>query len=236
MSETRRISWFSCGVASGVASKLMLDEHPDTLIVRIVLDSELEDNSRFARDCADWFGKEIIEIRSSRYKDTWEVWEKRRYLNGPSGALCTTELKKMVRGKFQQIDDIQAFGYTSEELARANRFCVNNFEIFSRFPLIENNLSKKDCFKIIMSVGIELPLSYRMGYNNGNCIPCVKGGKGYWNKIRIDFPDRFNRMSELEQAIGRSCINGTFLKDLDPEAGRKTDLILPDCGMTCGDK
>ena len=32
-----------------------------------------------------------------------------------------------------------------------------------------------------------------MGYNNNNCIGCIKGGMGYWNKIRVDFPEVFEK-------------------------------------------
>lgn len=34
---------------------------------------------------------------------------------------------------------------------------------------------------------------YDLGYANNNCIGCVKGGIGYWNKIRIDFPEESDR-------------------------------------------
>ena len=42
---------------------------------------------------------------------------------------------------------------------------------------------------------------YKLGYNNNNCIGCVKGGQAYWNKIRIDFPETFNKMAKLENLI-----------------------------------
>lgn len=31
---------------------------------------------------------------------------------------------------------------------------------------------------MVLRAGIELPLMYRMGYDNANCIGCVKGGEG----------------------------------------------------------
>ena len=37
---------------------------------------------------------------------------------------------------------------------------------------------------------------YKLGYKNNNCIGCVKGQAGYWNKIRKDFPDVFDQMSK----------------------------------------
>ncbi len=40
---------------------------------------------------------------------------------------------------------------------------------------------------------------YDLGYPNNNCIGCVKGGMGYWNKIRKDFPEVFQK-----RAVARS--------------------------------
>ena len=74
---------------------------------------------------------------------------------------------------------------------------------------------------------------YELGYGNNNCIGCVKGGMGYWNKIRRDFPDAFAKMAAAEREIGRSCIKSTFLDELDPNAGREQQMIMPDCGNFC---
>ena len=80
-------------------------------------------------------------------------------------------------------------------------------------------------------------MMYRLGYNNNNCIGCVKGGMGYWNKIRVDFPDRFLRMAQTERLVNHAVNtdkNGpVFLDELDPNRGNfKTDAP-GDCGFTC---
>jgi len=41
--------------------------------------------------------------------------------------------------------------------------------------LIDNDLSKENCLAIIDRAGIEIPMMYKLGYNNNNCIGCVKG-------------------------------------------------------------
>jgi hypothetical protein len=74
---------------------------------------------------------------------------------------------------------------------------------------------------------------YSQGYNNNNCIGCVKGGKGYWNKIRKDYPDTFKQMLELETEIGATCLKDVALKDLDPNIGIEPTEILPNCGLFC---
>jgi hypothetical protein len=231
---SRIVVWFSCGAASATAAKLTLEECPDAVIARCVVANEHPDNDRFARDVAKWLGVEIVNLRSAKYADCWDVWERRRYLNGPRGALCTVEMKKKVRQEFEELDDVQVFGFTAEEEHRAIRFRELNPEIDSRFPLILRGLTKRHCYRTIQNAGLELPAMYRLGYHNANCVGCVKGGAGYWNKIRVDFPAVFERMAALEESIGASVINGKPLRTLGPGEGRHEDLDLPDCGLFCG--
>ena len=101
------------------------------------------------------------------------------------------------------------------------------------FPLIDRGLTKEDAHGICERLGVKRPVMYDMGYNNNNCIGCIKGGMGYWNKIRVDFPEVFESRAKLERDIGTSCINGCFLDELDPSRGRMSDEIMQDCGIFC---
>ena len=56
---------------------------------------------------------------------------------------------------------------------------------------------------------------------------------GYWNKIRIDFPDVFLKMTKLERELNCTCIKGIYLDELDPERGRQQKIIMPDCDIFC---
>lgn len=95
------------------------------------------------------------------------------------------------------------------------------------FPLIYELLSKKDCIRIIEEAGevlydLLLPLTYRLGYNNNNCFQtgCVKGGIGYWQKIQIDSPEKFNEMAAVEHDL--TDLKGepvTMLKDQSKGGG-----------------
>ena len=100
-------------------------------------------------------------------------------------------------------------------------------------------LSKKDCFVEIQKAGIELPAMYRLGYNNNNCIGCVKGGAGYWNKIRKDFPNVFSRMAKLERELGANLTKyknkRIFLDELPLNAGRTQKEPDMECGLWCKD-
>jgi hypothetical protein len=234
-SDRRVVGWFSCGDASAVACALALKTYPSAIVVRIIIPSEHPDNDRFAADCARWYGKEIQTVSDGR--STWEVWEKRKYIAGIAGAPCTGELKKAVRFGFQQPDDVHVFGYTVEEVNRAERFRDENPEIDVFFPLIESRLSKADCHAIVRAAGIELPAMYRLGFDNNNCIGCPKGGAGYWNMIRRHFPEQFNRMSELSRRLGARLVKQdgqrVFLDELRPETGRQKDEVAIDCSPFC---
>ncbi len=236
---SRTVVWFSAGAASAVAAKLTLASVPksEVFIVYTNPGSEHPDNERFLKDAAEWFGHPIEQLRSEKYADTWDVFNKTNFLVSAFGARCTVELKKRLRFKYQLPDDRQVFGYTSEEQHRANRFKEQNPGVELITPLIDKGLTKSDCLAIIERAGIKLPAMYELGYRNNNCIGCVKGGAGYWNKIRRDFPETFQRMSELERKIGNTILKDNdgriFLDELNPNKGNHADEPDFECSLLC---
>lgn len=241
---SRVLAWFSCGDASAVASKLAVEKYGDRCEV-LYCDTfayEHPDNRRFFDDVQRWLGREIKVLRSGKYTDIYDVFQKTRWLVGVGGARCTTELKKNVRKAYQQVDDLHVFGFTSEEGARIDKFWKENPELYAEFPLHSAGLTKADCHRIVREAGIELPAMYRLGYKNNNCIGCVKGQAGYWNKIRRDFPEAFEKMARIERelnaAINKSYAGDgkrkrVFLDELDPNAGRYAAEPDIECGVLC---
>lgn len=239
----RHLVWFSCGAASAVTAKLAVEKYPETaeILYCDTLAYEHPDNARFMSDVSRWIGREIKILKSEKYSDIFDVFRKTRWLVGVGGARCTTELKKVVRKKYQKPDDVHLFGFTAEESKRIERFHGENPELNAEFPLMENGITKNECLKIISDAGIEIPAMYRLGYRNNNCIGCVKGQAGYWNKIRKDFPEAFERMAKLERelnaAINKRYENGkrirVFLDELSPDAGRKEPEPDIECGVLC---
>jgi hypothetical protein len=236
----RIVCHFSCGAASAVATALALRQygHEATVIYNVFLREEHPDNRRFAADCEKWFDHPITVLHNPKYGDSArEVWRAERYLKGPFGASCSLRLKRERIAAQARPGDLNVLGFTAEEAERAERWGGGAI-----FPLVERNLSKADCLAIIERAGIELPLMYRMGYNNANCIGCCKGGAGYWNKIRRDFPEHFAEVAAIEAEIGpgayifhdRSTPTGPRypLTQLDPDMGRH-DELLPDCSFFC---
>lgn len=227
------IAWFSCGVTSAVATKLAIDWYDNVEVFYIDTGGEHPDNKRFLKDCQEWFGKKVHVRKSQDYANPMEVYSKTRFLNGPSGARCTLELKKKVRWEIE--DELvvwkgQVFGFDISEEKRFKRFSEQNPKTRALAPLILMNLDKASCLALLQREGIEIPAMYKLGFHNNNCIGCVKGGKGYWCAIRKHFPDVFISMAKIEREIGHSCIKGCFLDELG-----EYDLppIVPSCSIFC---
>lgn len=244
---SRALAWFSCGAASAVAAKLAVAKYGAECEV-LYCDTfmfEHRDNLRFFDDVERWLRQPIKLLRSQKYLDIYDVFEKTKWLVGPKGARCTTELKKNVRKAYQRPDDIHVFGFTADEAHRVTRFNAENPELFAEFPLIDAGITKADCHRRLAEAGIGIPAMYRLGYKNNNCIGCVKGASGYWNKIRVDFPEVFAKMAATERLLDTAICKQegatagirwrrrVFLDELDPAAGRYE--VEPDieCGVLC---
>lgn len=231
----RMVSWFSCGAASAVATKLI---DPD-VVAYCDTGSEDHDNARFMDDCKKWFGKDILILKNHDYKDTWEVWDKKRYLSGINGAPCTGELKVKPRLLFQRPEDIHVFGYTadSNDVRRFESFKEHYPDLKVMAPLIERGITKAACIAILKTFGIKEPRVYSLGFHNANCIPCVKAtSPNYWALVRMHFPDQFNRMAEISRSLGvrLTRLNGerSFIDQI-PENHPVTNPIAPECDFLC---
>ncbi len=234
-----KIAWFSAGVTSAVACKMANENFEDTVLIYIETGSHHPDNIRFLRDCEKWIGRPIHIVQNPKYDSVSDLIVSRRFINGPKGALCTNDLKKEVRRMMHRalMPDAHIMGFDISEVERARLFTMRNPEANFISPLIEFGLSKNECAGILHLAGIRLPKMYELGYEHNNCIGCVKGGQGYWNMIRKDFPEVFAERAAQEREIGATCItnNGKkiYLDELDPNAGRGQKEVMPDCGIFC---
>ena len=235
----RVVSWFSCGAASAVATVLAAIKYgPDIDIVYCRVEEEHEDNLRFLKDFEKATGLSVTIIRNEKFKGSiFNVFWARKFIKNQWGAPCTMLLKKEMREQYQKDNDIQILGYTAEEQNRADRFIDTNNAVNEDFILLDQGFSKKDCLDCIVALGIDIPVMYKLGYANNNCIGCVKGGMGYFNKVRIDFPERFNQLAKLERDIGHAINkdkNGpVYLDELDPTRGHKLKDMPSNCGFVC---
>jgi hypothetical protein len=235
--------WFSCGVASAIALKKTLEIYGNdynVLAINSPIAEEHPDNLRFKDEISKWLNIEIIEAKSKKYpnQSIIEVFDKRKYMSGVAGAPCTKELKKQPRYEFELENkiDFHVLGFTYEEKDRFERF--TKFERGNTIGvLIDEKLTKFDCFDILNNAGIKRPYIYDLGFPNANCIGCVKSSSPtYWNLVRKEFPDVFKERCEQSRNIGTKLVKvkgeRIFLDEL-----KQTDIggIIKtwECGIFC---
>ena len=235
--------WFSCGAASAVAAfmvKLLYGDTHNVLLVNNPVIEENVDNIRFKNDVSKWLDIDIISASSVNYKEASAelIWRKRRYMSGVGGAPCTMLLKRQARYEFERLNkiDYHVLGYTFEERHRHDRFI--KFERSNVLPvLIDWGITKEDCFFILKQYNIILPLMYRLGFSNANCVGCVKSSSvGYWQLVREKFPEIFLQRSLLSRQLNCKLVEyrgkRVFLDELPPDAvGRKPKSS--ECGIFC---
>lgn len=236
MSKKLTVAWMSAGVSSFIAAYLMRDEIDKFIYIDI--DDQHPDSMRFIKDCEKLLGKEV-EILKSPYGSVENACRACGEMRiAKSGfAPCTAWLKKRVRKEWEyEHRDYElryVWGMDCNEKHRAEVLRDTMFEFEHCFPLIDRNLTKADAHGMSAMLGLKRPLMYDLGYNNNNCIGCVKGGMGYWNKIRVDFPEVFESRAKLERELNSRCLKECFLDELDPNRGRMSDEIMEDCSIFC---
>lgn len=235
MEKKLKVCWISAGVSSFIAGYLEKDSIDKFIYIDI--DDQHPDSMRFIKDCEKLLGKEI-EVLKSPYGSVENAIKASNFIRAAKGgAPCTGLLKKRVRKEWEyahrNYEITYVWGFDVEEKHRAERLEETMFEFSHCFPLIDRELTKQETHGICNTLGIKRPIMYDLGYNNNNCIGCVKGGMGYWNKIRVDFPEVFDSRAKLERIINGHCLKECFLDELDPNRGRMTDEIMEDCNIFC---
>jgi hypothetical protein len=239
----RTIVWWSTGAASAITARLVLREQPNAIIARCETHNEDPDNYRFEADVMRRLGRSVTLLRSEQYQSVWDVWQRRRYMAGIDGAVCTVEMKIKPRIAFQEPTDVHVFGYTADrnDISRFARLQENFPEMAARAPLIERGITKAATLAMVERWGIELPRSYAMGFPNANCLQtgCVKAtSPAYWALYRLRFPERFARTAKYARELGVRLTrinNKRIFIDEIPADWPTTNPIVPTCDFLCHD-
>lgn len=238
MDNSRILVWFSCGAASAVAAKVAVDAWGrfgrEVVVMNVDMSAdEHPDNARFLADVEKWIGQPIIKVKSPKYSGIHDVFLQERFIAGFMGAACTKRLKRDVCESYENPDDTIVLGMTADETDRIVKIVSRNPAKKYMWFLQMAGITKDDCYGVLQANGIELPTMYKLGFGHNNCLGCVKGGMYHWNQIRKHFPDRFQKMAEVEREIGYSVIKGVYLDELDPKRGRREEEPNIQCGLLC---
>jgi hypothetical protein len=203
------------------------DQHPDTM--------------RFVHDVEALLGKPIV-VHRSPYGTVDNVCRAFRFLKSPYVAKCTEVLKKRERKRWENENEGRHTYYWGLDCTEARRAegIIHAMQAHDhRFPLIEENMTKNDAHELAARLGLKRPAMYDMGYRNNNCIGCIKGGIGYWQMIRRDFPEVYAARAKLERDLGRFILkdkngNPLWLDELPEGIGRESTAIEDmECGIMC---
>ncbi len=238
MSKNYKVVWLSAGISSFIAGYLVKETVDEWIYIDVK--DQHPDSMRFVHDCEKILGRKVTILKSDKYEDVEDVCRKVGLINTPHGASCTGRLKKAVRTKWENdfyereghMNLCYVWGFDLSESRRAENMRLNFSEFDHEFPLIDRMLTKKDAHALAMSLDLKRPVMYDLGFPNNNCIGCVKAGMYTWNLVRKHFPEVFEKRAKLERDLGHSCINGVFLDELDPDAGRPNEVV-PECSIFC---
>lgn len=210
-SGSRIVARFSCGAASFVAWKIAVERYGNRVeAVNAFLAAEHDDNRRFLIDCERYLGRTVTVLQDTKYDaDPLKVWFAKRFIASNKGAPCARALKGEILDAYHP-ESPMVLGYTADEAGRLDRFLDANAGRSVIAPLIEEGLTKDDCFQIVADAGLVLPIPYLQGFDNSNCLKCPKGGLGYWKHIDLHYPESYDQVISLQDLLGEGS---WFLSD-----------------------
>lgn len=236
-----KVCWISAGVSSFIAGWLVRDTVDEFIYIDVA--DQHPDSMRFIKNGEKALGKPIKILKSTQYRNVEDCIKMFGAVRNVHNHFypCTGWLKKRVRKEWEERHKGESITYVwgmdMNEQHRADRLIEGMPEFEHEFPLIDKGLTKAEAHGILATLGIKRPVMYDMGYSNNNCIGCVRGGIGYWNKIRVDFPDVFYARAKMEREIGNTILKDSkgpiWLDELEPDRGRMADEIMDECDIFC---
>jgi hypothetical protein len=119
------------------------------------------------------------------------------YTGAPLSRTCTADhkirvLEKWIKTNAKQLPVETMIGISVDELERAKNG-PPTYEI-RRYPLLELDLTRTDCAKVIADAGLPVP-------PKSSCFFCPFHSLLTWSELRRDKPDLFNKAVELETTL-----------------------------------
>lgn len=219
----KHVVLFSGGAASSYVAYLVKQEVDvrDIVFLHTPTLSECEDAEKFRLKVARYIGVPMTVW--GRGEDIWECIDRNNAIPGQFLPFCTQQLKQQMKEEYYKYLKscgeawIEYVGYGPEEWRRVQKSVARNEALGRevRFPLFDRKISSEKCKWIIQEEwGIELPSAYQALKHN-NCIPCAKGGKGYFRRVWENYPEQYYKMAEKEELYGYTIFKDVSLNELE---------------------
>ena len=202
------IVMFSTGKASAVVLDMAQRQYGKENTIALLTDTKWEDEDNYR------FGNEIIKYHGANFayrcegRTPSEIWLQSGYLVGPAGSPCTRKLKIEQTFKYikQQDDEVTLFfGIGKDEEHRKYNLIdrYGSSGVKCEFPLIEYPMTSAQLTsKIQNDWDIRIPRMYDLGFSHANCGGrCVKAGVKHFLRLAEVWPNRFQEISQIEQAF-----------------------------------
>jgi len=220
----KHVVLFSGGAASSYMAYLLKENkeinNKDIILLHTPTLSECEDSEKFRLKIARYLKLPITVW--GRGEDIWDCIDRNGMVPGQWVPFCTNQLKQQMKDQYFRYlkecgeDWIEYVGFGPDEYRRVQKSLARHEEKGwkVKFPLFEQKISNDECKRIITEVWhIELPSAYRYLKHN-NCIPCARGGKGYFRLVWEHYPKEYWKLAEKEEQYGYTVFKDISLKEL----------------------
>jgi len=227
----RIIVTLSGGKSSAYCAYWAFQTFPKDKIILYFNDTKWEhyDLYRFLKELSHKFNHPLTIDSDGRTPE--QLFYDNRALANTRMPFCSRVLKAERLQKFYNDGDILIFGIGTDEAHRAIRI-DNRYQTIAaktkkipevRFPLLEENITKKDIHNFLNKYEIKEPLLYQLGFLHNNCSGgCVQAGKKQWKMLYEKLPEIYLDRERTEENV-RKFLNKDvhFFKDETLRAFRK---------------
>jgi len=193
----RHILSLSGGKDSTALAIYMRDRVPEMEYVFMDTGKELPETYEYIDKLEAYLGKPIERLNPDRPFDHWlQVYK--GVLPDPRTRWCTRKLKLEPFERYVGDDPcINYVGIRADEAQRKG-YISTKPNIITRYPFIEDGITKEDVFRILEESGLGLPDYYRWRSRSG-CFFCFFQQKIEWIGLWENHPDLFEEAASYEK-------------------------------------
>lgn len=224
----------SGGVASAVAADRAITRYGREQVTLWIADTNWEDEDlwRFVYACLDRWGGGLVVYRDGR--TPLQVAEDRQIIPNQKIAPCSMELKikpfvAFLSEQPKPLTVLLGLDWKEQHRMAAPK---RNYEALDGvtvdYPLLWQPLEFRPYQDVVREWGIAPPRLYALGAPHNNCgLRCVKQGVREWQRLALNFPERFAEVRDWEQAQrAKGGARATYAIARDQTGGEVKPLTL----------